>query len=64
MRSVGQEILRGDPPGEGTLQPAPHRRRGGGAERENKELFKLVRWSEDSGAMWVHMLLTTSFNDP
>lgn len=31
---------------------------------ENKELSKLVRWSEHSGAMWVHMLLTTGFNDP
>jgi hypothetical protein len=31
---------------------------------ERKELSKLVRWSEQSGAMWVHMLLTTGFNDP
>jgi hypothetical protein len=31
---------------------------------ESKELSKLVRWSKDSGAMWMHMLLTTGFNDP
>lgn len=31
---------------------------------ENKELSNLVRWSEDSGAMWLHMLLLVGFNDP
>jgi hypothetical protein len=31
---------------------------------ENKELSNLIHWSEDSGAMWVHMLLSTGFNDP
>jgi hypothetical protein len=30
----------------------------------NKELSELVRWSERSGAMWVHMLLATGFNGP
>jgi len=30
---------------------------------ENKEFSKLVRWSETSGAMWLHMLLLTGFND-
>ncbi|KAF2728278.1 hypothetical protein EJ04DRAFT_591941 [Polyplosphaeria fusca] len=28
------------------------------------ELSALMRWSEHSGAMWLHMLLTTGFNDP
>lgn len=31
---------------------------------EDKELSRLVRWSESSGAMWVHMLLSNGFNDP
>ncbi|KAL5121973.1 hypothetical protein ACEQ8H_000189 [Pleosporales sp. CAS-2024a] len=31
---------------------------------ENHELSRLVRWSEDSGAMWLHMLLSTGFNGP
>lgn len=31
---------------------------------ENKELSNLVRWSESSGAMWAHMLLSTGFNGP
>jgi hypothetical protein len=29
---------------------------------ENKELSSLVNWSEESGAMWLHMLLSTGFN--
>lgn len=29
---------------------------------ENKELSNLIRWSERSGAMWLHMLLSTGFN--
>lgn len=33
------------------------------AGHENRELSNLVRWSEQSGAMWVHMLLATGFND-
>lgn len=31
---------------------------------EDKELSRLVRWSQQSGAMWIHMLLSTGFNDP
>jgi hypothetical protein len=31
---------------------------------EDKELSKLVHWSEQSGAMWIHMLLTSGFNHP
>jgi len=31
---------------------------------ESKELSQLVHWSERTGAMWVHMLLTTGFNHP
>ena len=31
---------------------------------EEKELSNLVRWSQDSGAMWLHMLLSVGFNDP
>lgn len=31
---------------------------------ECKELSSLVRWSQDSGAMWFHMLLLGGFNDP
>lgn len=30
---------------------------------EKKDFFSLVRWSEDSGAMWLHMLLSCGFND-
>lgn len=30
---------------------------------ENKELSSLVRWSEHSGAMWLHMVLSAGFND-
>ncbi|KAK1765045.1 phosphotransferase enzyme family protein [Phialemonium atrogriseum] len=30
---------------------------------ERKEVSDLVRWSEDSGAMWLHMLLSCGFND-
>ncbi|KAL5361164.1 hypothetical protein BJX96DRAFT_185162 [Aspergillus floccosus] len=29
-----------------------------------KELTELVKWSQDSGAMWLHMLLSSSFFDP
>jgi len=28
-----------------------------------KELSNLVKWSQDSGAMWLHMLLSVGFND-
>ncbi|KAL3456143.1 hypothetical protein BJX64DRAFT_296895 [Aspergillus heterothallicus] len=28
-----------------------------------RELSSLVKWSRDSGAMWMHMLLTSGFND-
>lgn len=31
--------------------------------REKKEMTNLVRWSENSGAMWFHMLLSCGFND-
>lgn len=31
---------------------------------EDKELSRLVAWSERSGAMWIHMLLSNGFNDP
>jgi hypothetical protein len=31
---------------------------------EDKQLSSLVRWSEQSGAMWLHMLLTSAFNHP
>ncbi|RSL55196.1 hypothetical protein CEP53_007176 [Fusarium sp. AF-6] len=30
---------------------------------EKKQVSKLIRWSEDSGAMWLHMLLSCGFND-
>lgn len=30
---------------------------------EDKELSYLVKWSQDSGAMWLHMLLSAGFND-
>lgn len=30
---------------------------------EDRELSKLVKWSQASGAMWLHMLLSTGFND-
>ncbi|KAJ6188553.1 hypothetical protein N7519_003461 [Penicillium mononematosum] len=30
---------------------------------EKKELSELVKWSEDSGAMWLHMLLSSGFFD-
>jgi hypothetical protein len=30
---------------------------------EEKELSSLVKWSQDSGAMWLHMLLSVGFND-
>lgn len=30
---------------------------------EAKEFSTLVKWSQSSGAMWLHMLLTTSFHD-
>jgi hypothetical protein len=31
---------------------------------QGKELSDLVRWSIDSGAMWLHMILSWGFNDP
>jgi len=31
---------------------------------QGKELSDLVRWSVDSGAMWLHMILSCGFNDP
>ncbi|KAF2759875.1 hypothetical protein EJ05DRAFT_531274 [Pseudovirgaria hyperparasitica] len=34
-----------------------------GYDRRN-ELSKLVQWSESSGAMWLHMLLSVGFNHP
>ncbi|OJJ72632.1 hypothetical protein ASPBRDRAFT_54448 [Aspergillus brasiliensis CBS 101740] len=30
---------------------------------EEKELSSLVKWSRTSGAMWLHMLLSSGFND-
>ncbi|KAH9222447.1 phosphotransferase enzyme family protein [Leptodontidium sp. 2 PMI_412] len=30
---------------------------------EEKELSNLVKWSQASGAMWLHMLLSSGFND-
>ncbi|KAK3368547.1 hypothetical protein B0H63DRAFT_534811 [Podospora didyma] len=30
---------------------------------EEKELSNLVQWSQDSGAMWLHMLMSSGFND-
>lgn len=30
---------------------------------EKKEVSSLVKWSETSGAMWIHMLLSCGFND-
>jgi hypothetical protein len=33
------------------------------SENQEKELSKLVKWSEDSGAMWLHMLLSSGFFD-
>lgn len=30
---------------------------------EDKEVSSLVKWSETSGAMWLHMLLSCGFND-
>lgn len=31
--------------------------------QERREVSKLVQWSEDSGAMWLHMLLSSGFFD-
>ena len=28
-----------------------------------RELSTLIRWSQASGAMWLHMLLSSGFND-
>ncbi|PLB47162.1 hypothetical protein P170DRAFT_448837 [Aspergillus steynii IBT 23096] len=33
------------------------------AESDRKELTELVKWSKDSGAMWLHMLLSSGFFD-
>lgn len=30
---------------------------------EDKELSELVKWSQESGAMWLHMLISSGFND-
>jgi hypothetical protein len=30
---------------------------------EKRELSGLVKWSQSSGAMWLHMLLLSGFND-
>lgn len=30
---------------------------------EERELSSLVKWSQASGAMWLHMLLSSGFND-
>lgn len=32
-------------------------------DKDKKEVSELVKWSEDSGAMWFHMLLTCGFFD-
>lgn len=32
-------------------------------EHEGRELSSLVKWSQASGAMWLHMLLSSGFND-
>lgn len=31
---------------------------------EERELSNLVKWSQASGAMWLHMLLSSGFNSP
>lgn len=33
------------------------------SEAEDRELSTLVEWSQSSGAMWLHMLLSSGFND-
>lgn len=30
---------------------------------DDKELSSLVKWSRESGAMWLHMLISSGFND-
>jgi hypothetical protein len=30
---------------------------------KEKELFNLVKWLQASGAMWLHMLLLSGFNN-
>ncbi|GAB1205865.1 hypothetical protein APSETT445_004544 [Aspergillus pseudonomiae] len=30
---------------------------------DDRELSSLVKWSKESGAMWLHMLLSSGFND-
>lgn len=32
-------------------------------ELQEKELSSLVKWSQDSGTMWLHMLIPSGFND-
>lgn len=32
-------------------------------EHQEKELSGLVKWSQDSGTMWLHMLILSGFND-
>lgn len=31
--------------------------------RKEGELSSLVKWSQTSGAMWLHMLISSGFND-
>jgi hypothetical protein len=31
---------------------------------KNNAFSELVQWSQDSGAMWLHMVLAWAFNDP
>jgi hypothetical protein len=33
-------------------------------DRSDKELSNLVKWSRESSAMWLYMLLSAGFNDP
>lgn len=33
-------------------------------EHKERELSSLVKWSQASGAMWLHMLLSSGFNSP
>lgn len=32
-------------------------------EHKDRELSSLIKWSQASGAMWLHMLLSSGFND-
>ncbi|RAH62798.1 phosphotransferase enzyme family protein [Aspergillus piperis CBS 112811] len=44
----------GEEPPETAARPPGH---------EEKELSSLVKWSRESGAMWLHILLSSGFND-